>query len=53
MKWIDLSELANDMQRNPSRYTAWFLIAAPYVMKIIKRNNRKKSHSCNIFTYAL
>lgn len=33
LSWVALDELAVSLQTTPQRYTAWFLIAAPMVLK--------------------
>ncbi len=35
--WVDIDELAQDLQANPQRYTVWFLTAAPRVIEYINR----------------
>lgn len=37
-KWIKIEELQKDIENNPERYTVWFKIALP---RIIKELNRK------------
>lgn len=39
MKWISFDELLKDAQMFPERYTPWFLIALPKVIKEIQRRN--------------
>lgn len=34
-RWVDKTELLNDMEKNPQNYTPWFLICAPEVIKRI------------------
>lgn len=34
MKWVRFQDLAEDLQKNPQRYTVWFITAAPKVMKL-------------------
>ena len=36
--WIEIDELADDMIRNPKKYSTWFLNCAPRVIKYIKKN---------------
>ena len=33
IRWMDMDELAEDLWKNPEKYTAWFLIAAPQVLR--------------------
>lgn len=35
-KWIELDELQRQLQEHPENFSAWFLIAAPKVLAIIK-----------------
>ena len=37
--WMDIDELAADMQHDPEKYTVWFLSAAPRVIEYLKRQN--------------
>lgn len=34
-KWIDFDELLEDVQKNPKKYTPWFIIALPKVIERI------------------
>ncbi len=34
-RWIPFPELQNDLLQNPEKYSAWFLIAAPRVLKAL------------------
>ena len=34
-KWIAFDELKDDLLKNPEKYSAWFLIAAPKVLKLL------------------
>lgn len=36
MMWIDVDDLAEDMTKNPQKYSSWFLICAPKVITYIK-----------------
>ncbi|MEZ3467996.1 MAG: isopentenyl-diphosphate Delta-isomerase [Schaedlerella sp.] len=36
IQWMDMDELAEDLWKNPEKYTAWFLIAAPQVLRRFK-----------------
>ena len=36
VRWVELDELSRDLQMNPEKYCAWFLIAAPKVIKKIQ-----------------
>ena len=36
IRWMDMDELAEDLWKNPEKYTAWFLIAAPQVLRRFK-----------------
>lgn len=38
LEWIDLYELENELMCNPKRFTAWFIIAAPQVLRMINVN---------------
>ncbi len=38
VKWIDLNDLAKDLEANPQKYSYWFLISCP---KIIKKYLKK------------
>lgn len=38
VKWIDLEELAEDLVKNPHKYSYWFLIACPKIIKKYIRN---------------
>ncbi len=40
MKWVDMDELAKDLQENPLHYAAWFLTAAPEVIKSIRKGKK-------------
>ena len=37
-KWVDLDELAQDVKDNPSKYTPWFIICLPEIIKYRKSN---------------
>lgn len=37
IRWMDMDELAEDLWKNPEKYTAWFLIAAPQVLRKFKQ----------------
>ncbi len=37
IRWADMDELAEDLRNNPEKYTAWFLIAAPQVLRRFQR----------------
>ena len=36
VRWVELDELSRDLQMHPEKYCAWFLIAAPKVIKKIQ-----------------
>lgn len=38
VKWVNFSELKEDLEKHPERYTAWFLIAAPKVLYLLNKN---------------
>lgn len=40
MKWVDIDELAENLQKNPLKYAAWFLTAAPEVIKSIQKGKK-------------
>lgn len=40
VKWIDLEELAEDLVKNPHKYSYWFLIACPKIIKKYIRNTK-------------
>lgn len=40
-KWIDLDELKTDVENNPDKYTPWFIIILPEILKY-KKNNMVK-----------
>jgi isopentenyl-diphosphate delta-isomerase len=33
-RWIDLGQLQKELQEEPQKFSAWFLIAAPRVLKM-------------------
>ena len=35
LRWIDLAELKEELTYNSDAYTAWFIIAAPRVLKLL------------------
>ena len=35
LKWVEFSWLAKDLEEHPEKYAAWFLIAAPKILKEI------------------
>ncbi len=35
IKWVAFDELIDDLQKNPEKYSAWFLIAAPKILSLI------------------
>lgn len=39
LKWINVDELAAELTLHPECYTAWFLTAAPMVLRYIKEQN--------------
>lgn len=41
IRWADMDELAEDLCMHPERYTAWFLIAAPQVLRMLRREVRE------------
>ncbi|MBW2979071.1 isopentenyl-diphosphate Delta-isomerase [Candidatus Woesearchaeota archaeon] len=41
-KWVDLTTLTKDIKRNEKRYTYWFKIAIPKVIKYFKRYYKLK-----------
>ncbi len=48
--WIDIDELSEDLSKNPGKYCAWFLIAAPKVIEEIKK---RQSRMMNLEEYGL
>lgn len=40
MMWINIDALAEDLTKNPQKYSSWFLICAPKVIKYIKNKNK-------------
>ena len=36
IRWMDMDELAEDLWKKKKKYTAWFLIAAPQVLRRFK-----------------
>lgn len=36
-KWIDLIDLSKDLMNNPDKYTSWFMIAMPLVLKRLNK----------------
>lgn len=38
MQWVSLKDLAADLQKNPQKYSVWFLTAAPMVLRWLKEN---------------
>ena len=41
--WMDVDELAADMQQDPGKYTVWFLSAAPKVLECLKITDPAKT----------
>lgn len=39
LRWIELSKLKEELTYNPEQFTAWFVIAAPRVLKMINEEN--------------
>lgn len=39
LEWIDVDALAKDLVNSPTKYSSWFLICAPKVIKYIKKQN--------------
>ena len=37
MQWVSLDALAEDLCRNPQKYSVWFLTAAPMVLAELKK----------------
>ena len=37
MRWVGLDELADDLRKNPQKYSVWFLTAAPMVLATLKK----------------
>lgn len=37
VKWIDITELKNDVLENPKNYASWFLMSLPRVLEILER----------------
>lgn len=37
IRWVDMDRLAEDLWEHPEQYTAWFLIAAPQVLRALRR----------------
>lgn len=37
IRWIDISELKNDVIINPQKYASWFLIALPRVLELLEK----------------
>lgn len=35
-RWIDIGELGDELVTHPERYSSWFLIAAPRVIKLVE-----------------
>lgn len=33
VKWVDLEDLAQDLEKNPQKYSYWFLISCPKIIK--------------------
>ena len=42
--WIDLKELAQSLQKEPEKYSVWFLSAAPRVLQILKDLRANKEY---------
>lgn len=38
IQWVDIDTLSLDLVNNPQKYSSWFLICAPKVIKYIKEN---------------
>lgn len=36
IRWVDMDALAEDLREHPEQYTAWFLIAAPQVLRALR-----------------
>lgn len=43
IRWIEFDELKEELLGNPSKFAAWFLIAAPRVIKILESSNKSQS----------
>lgn len=41
MKYVDMDELARDIEANPSKYAAWFITAFPFVYNHLKTSKNK------------
>lgn len=41
MRWVGLDELADDLRKNPQKYSVWFLTAAPMVLAALKNQKSK------------
>ena len=44
MKWVSFSELSRELVLSPEHFTAWFIIAAPKVLKQMQGNYPPLSH---------
>lgn len=43
VKWVDLTELKNDLENNPKKYSYWFLICASKIIEKYLKNNKKNN----------
>ncbi len=41
MQWVSLDALAEDLCRNPQKYSVWFLTAAPMVLAELKKQQKR------------
>ncbi len=37
LKWVEISELKNDVLNNPQNYASWFIIALPRVLELLEK----------------
>lgn len=40
LRWIDLEELKRELTTNPEQFTAWFIIAAPKVLRMLNEETK-------------
>jgi isopentenyl-diphosphate delta-isomerase len=40
IKWVSFSELKEDLEKHPERYSTWFLIAAPKVLYLLDKDSQ-------------
>lgn len=41
LRWVDFGELKEELTKNPEHFTAWFIIAAPKVLKRLSEEIKK------------